>query len=398
MGTPRLQIRGGNPDFLDLPWEEPISDWTTHRLVDMPTGVHRHAVVFVEYEGSVYAIKEMPVHLAENEYKVLNALRDRTHVTAEAAGLVTRPWVERDEEMAAAVITQYVDHSFPYRRLVSGAGFGVRRVQMLDALAWLMVQLHLAGCYWGDCSLSNALYRYDAGAVEAIMIDAETSELRSSLSDGQRLEDIGIMRENLAGEMADIAAMQGLDLDQADLHLGEDVEGRYLALWDELTEVLVISPNEGYKVKERTQRLNELGFFVDDVLLEPDGDRGVVSMKIHVGGRTFHSQRLRELTGIEASENQARVLLGDLNAYLAREGHTSTSGKNVGVVKWLTSVYEPLQNAVVQRWHGEDPIQGVCDLLQHRYELATSAQRDVPNDEALKSWEASGFPGFPLVD
>lgn len=395
MVTPRLQIRGGdNPDFLDLPWSTGISEWEIDRLVTMPTGVHRHAVVFVAYPEGVYAIKEMPVHLARNEFDVLRELEDLAPIVAEVVGLVVRPWIPEDEEMAAAVITRYVLHSFPYRRLVSGSGFGERRAQLLDALAGLLVQLHIAGCYWGDCSLSNALYRYDAGAVEAIMIDAETSEIRSSLSDGQRLEDLAIMKENLAGEMADIAVMQGLDLDDADLNLGADVEGRYLGLWHELNEVLVISPEEGYLVRQRTERLNDLGFFVDDIVLEPDG--GAVTMKIHVGGRTFHSNRLRDMTGIEASENQARILLGDLHAYLSKHGHQTKTGKSVGTIKWLNNVFEPLIEIVSLKWHGDDPIQGVCDLLQHRYELATFNERDVPTEEALISWEENGFPGFPL--
>jgi hypothetical protein len=397
MGTPKLQIRGGDhPDFLDLPWGSTVRDWDVDRLVDMPIGIHRHAVVFVAYDEGIYAIKEMPAHLSRNEFDVLRRLEERTPAVAEVAGLVVRPWIDPGEEDAAAVITKYVEHSFPYRRLVSGPGFGNRRVQMLDALAGLLVELHLAGCFWGDVSLSNALYRYDAGAVEAIMIDAETSVLRPQLSKGQRMEDLSIMKENLAGEMADIAVMQGVELDAADLGLGEDVEGRYLGLWNELDQVLVIAPNEGYVVKQRIERLNDLGFFVDDILLEPDG--GAVSLKINVGGRTFHSQRLREMTGIDASENQARVLLGDLQAYLGKSAGQTPSGKSVGIIRWLNGVFEPAIEAVAAVWHGDDHIQGVCDLLQHRYELATEAERDIPVSEALVSWEERGFPGFPIAE
>ena len=73
-------------------------------------------------------------------------------------------------------------------------------------MASLLVELHLVGLFWGDCSLSNLLYRWDAGLIEAIMIDGETSMLKEELSRGQRLEDLQIMIENVAGEMADIAA------------------------------------------------------------------------------------------------------------------------------------------------------------------------------------------------
>lgn len=395
MGTPHLQIRPGNPDFLDLPWADPITEWASDRLVEMPEGVHRHPVVFVAYDEGVYAIKELPRRHAAAEFVVLRSLEERTGLAATPVGLVSRDWLDRGAEQGGAVITRYVEHSFPYRHLVSGPGFGRRRGQMLDAIAGLMVDLHLAGCFWGDCSLSNVLYRYDAGAIEAIMIDAETSELHPSLSDGQRLQDLEIMKENLAGEMADIAAEHGIELDEADLGLGHGVEERYDALWRELNEDLVISANERYRIRKRIARLNELGFSVDDVDLAPVGQDDRVRMRVRVGGRTFHSQRLRELTGIEASENQARQILSDLNYYIAKSGSHSATGKTVAVMSWITTCFDPLIAQISEVWEG-DPIQGLCDLLLFRLSVATERGSDVPNDEAFRLWTEAGFPGFPV--
>ena len=396
MGTPTLQIRPGNPDFLDLPWEEPITGWDHERLVSMPRGVHRHPVVFVAYDEGIYAIKEMPVRVATKEFTVLVALQGRTHRAAVPAGLVRRTWLDPHDEPSGAVVTKYVEHSFPYRRLVSGLGFGARRSQMLDAVAGLLVELHMAGCYWGDCSLSNVLYRFDAGGIEAIMIDAETSELHPSLSAGQRMHDIEIMRENLAGEMSDIAAMNEATLADADLGLGNDIGLRYDGLWAELTEPLVIKRNEAYRIRERIGRINELGFSVHDIEIEPTAAGDVVTMTTRVGGRTFNTDKLRELTGIEASENQASLILGDLNYYLAKHGDTTATGKSVGTFKWLTNSFEPLVKQISELWHGEDAVQGYCDFLNHRMELATERGTDVPNEEAFKSWVDSGFPGFPV--
>jgi hypothetical protein len=398
MGIPKLQIRPGNPDFLDLPWDGPIDNWDHGRLVSMPTGVHRHPVVFVAYDEGIYAIKEMPVRLAAREFEVLTTLQQRTHRAAIPAGLVERGWLHPQEEASAAVVTRFVENAFPYRRLVSGPGFGSRRSQMLDAMAGLLVELHLVGCYWGDCSLSNVLYRFDAGGIEAVMIDGETSEVHPTLSDGQRVQDLEIMKENLAGEMSDIAAMNELSLHDADLALGEDVLHRYQALWSELTEPLVISRDQGYRIRERIARLNSLGFSVHDINIEPTSSGDVVTMTTRVGGRTYNSNKLRELTGLEASENQARLLLGDLNYYLAKTGATSTTGKNVGVFKWLTSSFEPIVARVEQDWHGSDPVQGYCDFLNHRGALASARGADVPNEEAYASWVSTGFPGFPLKD
>jgi hypothetical protein len=397
LGIPKLQIRPGNPDFLDLPWGEPISRWDHHRLVTMPTGVHRHPVVFVAYEEGVYAIKEMPLRLARREFEVLVSLEERTHRAANPAGFIERTWLDTNEESAGAVITKFVEYAFPYRRLVSGPGFGARRAQMLDAVAGLLVELHLAGCYWGDCSLSNVLYRFDAGCIEAVMIDGETSELHPSLSDGQRLQDLQVMEENLAGEMSDIAAMNGHEVAEADLTLGEDVTRRYWALWTELNEPLVITRDESFRIRERIARVNSLGYSVHDIMIEPTADGDVVRMTTQVGGRTHNTDKLRELSGIEASENQARLLLGDLNYFLARSGRLSATGKNVATFEWLTTSYEPIVARIREIWHGDDPVQGYCDFLHHRGSMAASRQADIPNEEAFESWITSGFPGFPLV-
>lgn len=398
MGTPTLQIRPGNPDFLDLPWDVPIGEWTHDRLVSMPTGVHRHPVVFVAYDEGVYAIKEMPVRVATKEYRVLVALQERTHRAAIPAGLVKRTWLHPHDEPSGAVVTRFVEHAFPYRRLVTGIGFGERRSQMLDAVASLLVELHIAGCYWGDCSLSNVLYRFDAGCIEAVMIDAETSELHPTLSMGQRRHDLEIMKENLAGEMSDIAAMNEADLAEADFELGEDIARRYEALCAEITEPLVIQTNEAYKIRERINRINDIGYSVHDIEIEPTADGGVVTMTPRVGGRTFNTDKLRQLTGIEASENQARLILGDLNYYLAKQGDVTPTGKSVGTFDWLTKSYEPLVSKMAELRPGDDPIQGYCDFLNHRMELATALGEDIPNDKAFESWIANGLPGFNLAD
>ena len=80
------------------------------------------------------------------------------------------------------------------------------RARLLDSLAELFVRLHLAGFYWGDCSLSNTLFRRDAGALAAYLVDAETGELHERLSPGQRDYDITIATENIAGELFDLQA------------------------------------------------------------------------------------------------------------------------------------------------------------------------------------------------
>jgi len=398
MAVPQIHIRPGHPDFLDLPWERSIVEWADPHLVDMPTGIHRHPVVFVAYEEGVYAIKELPVRLATHEFETLRSLSERTARSARPAGLVVRPWSDPGAECSGAVITRFVDYAFPYRELVSGRGFGSRRNQMLDAFAGLLVELHLAGCFWGDCSLSNVLYRYDAGAIEAVMVDAETSRLHSELSPGQRAEDLDIMQVNLAGGMADVAASQGYDLDSADLELGLDITARYESLWRELTTDLVIRPDERYRVRERVGRLNDLGFAVDDIDMAPEGSSRRVRISVSVGGRTFHSQRLRELAGIDASENQARQILSDVAYHEAKYGEKgekgSLTGKAVATMHWRMTRFEPFTARISQLRPGLDPVQGYCDYLNFRYTIAVDRGRDVESEHAFDEWIDAGMPGF----
>jgi hypothetical protein len=391
--TPHIRTRPGNPDFVDLDWSRPISEWTSERLVDMPSGIHRHEVVFVAYADGIYAIKELPQDLALHEFDMLRAIEDRTRHTAKAIGYVERPWVEPDREWSGAVITQYVHHAFPYRELLSGIGFGHRRDALLDAFAGLLVELHLAGFYWGDCSLSNILYRWDASSIEAVMIDAETSRIYDHISRGQRMEDLVIMEVNVAGEMADIAASGGASIDDADLFLGEDISLRYRSLWKELTTSLVVSAGDHYRIRQQIGRLNDLGFAVDDIDLIPVDDGMNVKIRVAVGGRQYHSEQLRQMAGIDVSENQARIILSDLAYHEAKFGGASPTGKAVSTMKWRSTVFEPLILQIVELIPEHDPYQAYCDYLAFRLEMASERDRDVPNDEAFVAWQQSGLPG-----
>lgn len=376
-----------------------MTEWEDPRRLALPKGISRHEVHFYRYEDAVFAVKELPLAAARREWEMLRALEEIDAPAVHPVGLVERPWVDPGAEHAAAVITDYLHHSFSYRELLSGWGFGERRNQMLDAFAGLLVDLHLLGCYWGDCSLSNVLYRFDAGAIQVTMVDAETAAVYGELSDGQRADDLAIMIENVAGGMADIAAEQGADIDAADLALGEDVARRYEGLWAELTRDALIGRDEQYRITERVARINELGFEVRDLRLVPQGDGDRLRMALAVGGRTFHTRRLRELTGVDASEHQARQILSDLGAYEARLARTSPAQKDLASILWRVEVFEPMLERLrsLEDRHTSDPIQAFCDLLHHRYLQSVAAGRDVPTEEALEHWIASGQPGYPFA-
>lgn len=397
---PELTIRTGHPDFLELPWDITLAEWQVPNIVDLPKGISRHEVRFLQYPEGVYAIKELPTRAARQDYTVLRSLESFGGPAVRPVGLVERRSADRHSEDSAALITAYEPFSFSYRELVQGPGFGARRTQMLDAFAGLLVELHLAGVFWGDCSLSNVLYRFDAEAIETVMVDAETAIVfdPGSLTDGRRNEDIEIMIINVAGGMADIAASHGIDLDDADLTLGEDIAERYVALWAELSAEPTIAVDERFQIRARIDRLNDLGFNVDEVDLVPQDEGGSrLKLKLKVGGRTFHANRLKEMTGIEALEHQAKQLLSDLYYFQANLGVTSATGKNVAAVQWRVSQFEPMMDRLRRLRGVIDPIQAYCDLLLHRYVMSEGFGHDVGLEAAWDDWISRGRPGYPLA-
>ena len=133
---------------------------------------------FVEYDGALYALKELPERPARREWKLLRALESQGLPVVEAVGIVTG----REDDLDAVLITRHLEYSLPYRALFSGHAIPDLRTHLLNALVELLARLHLRGFFWGDCSLSNALFRRDAGALSAYLVDAETGELHGQLS------------------------------------------------------------------------------------------------------------------------------------------------------------------------------------------------------------------------
>jgi len=86
----RIQLvpRAGYPDFLDLPWREPLDEWDNERLVVAARGIGRHVVRFVDYDGRLFALKELPERVAQREYRLLRALEHEGIPAVEPVGIV----------------------------------------------------------------------------------------------------------------------------------------------------------------------------------------------------------------------------------------------------------------------------------------------------------------------
>src|SRR5919205_4080579 len=164
--------------LLTLPWDQPLEDWEDERLTEIPQrGLSRHVVRFVAESGEVFALKEISERLARREYSLLRRLNELGIPAVDALGVV----VERPGELDATLVTRFLDYSSSFRALSANPRGARMTDRLMDALVELLARLHLAGFMWGDCSLSNTLFRFDAGALPAYLVDAETDELQEQL-------------------------------------------------------------------------------------------------------------------------------------------------------------------------------------------------------------------------
>lgn len=396
MSAPEFQLvaRTGHPTFLDLPWGEPLEEWTSDRLVTLIRGISRHVVRFVEYDRALYALKELPERPARREWSLLRELESQGLPVVEAVGIVTG----RQGDLDAVLITRHLEYSLPYRALFSGAAIPDLRTHLLNGLAELLTRLHLRGFFWGDCSLSNTLFRRDAGALTAYLVDAETGELHRSLSDGQRLYDLDLAQTNVIGELLDVDAEVGLPPDLDPDEVGDEIVRRYTALWSEVTHDEVFAADERFKLDERLHRLNELGFDVEEIQLDstPEGYR--LRLDPHVVEPGHHRHRLLRLTGLDAQENQARRMLNDIARYreaLERKEKRMLP-ESVVASKWRDEVFEPTVSAVPDELWGRLPAAEVFhQVLEHRWFLSETAKKDVGIEEAVRSYVDSELPRRP---
>ncbi|HZN93340.1 MAG TPA: DUF4032 domain-containing protein [Myxococcales bacterium] len=386
-----LQLRQGNPDFLDLPWDLPLSRWGERcaRLVEIERGLSRHEVVFASYGKAVYALKELPARVAQKEYDVLRGLEDRDLPAVIAVGLArARPDGAAEEN--GVLLTRFLEASLPYRSLFMQPGLERYRERLLDAIAILLVRLHLRGCFWGDCSLSNVLLRRDAGELQAYLVDAETSELHESLGDARRRHDLEIMEENVTGGLADLAALLPLPPALDVMDTGPRIRRRYEQLWAEITRELTVVQGDSFAIQERIRALNALGFSVGEVELVPSGEGNKLRMRTMVTDRDYHRHALHTLTGLSAEERQATLLLGEmqaLQATLSTEKDRSVP-LSVAAFRWLHDRYLPaVEKLQQQRVHApEDPCELYCQVLEHKWFLSEREKRDVGHQRALDDY------------
>ncbi len=382
--------------LLSLPWQTPLEEWDDESLLEVAQrGISRHVVRFVEVDGMVYALKEIDERLARREYRLLGEL--------EAMGMpavsVLGACVERPNDLDAILVTRFLDYSMSYRYVFSHSHAARVSDQLIDAMVELLARLHLAGLFWGDCSLSNTLFRPDAGHIVAYLVDAETAELHPTLSDGQRRFDIDYAAERVGGELFDLQYGGLLPDDVDPIEIAAQLPQRYDALWDELTREELFQPDEQrYRVAERLDRLNELGFDVDELELitTDEGIRLRVHTQVAEAGRDRH--RLFVLTGLQVGEKQARRLLNDVVSYRGyleqREGRSIP--ETIAAHRWRAEVYDRVMAMVPAELSDRlAPAEVFHEILEHRWFLSERAGKDVGTTAAARSYVSGILPRTP---
>lgn len=376
-----------DPALLDLPWHLPLEDWPNENIATLPKGISRHLVRFAHLSGHVIAVKETTLQMATGEYEMLRTLQRMDIPCVEPVAVITGRRAHDGDELPPVLITRHLRFSLPYRALFSQQLRTGTATRLVDALALLLVRLHIDGFFWGDVSLSNTLFRRDAGAFAAYLVDAETGKLYSGgLSNGQRENDLEIARVNVAGELMDLAA-GGRAAEELDpVAVANGIVDAYRSLWSELTGTERFAANERWRINARLHRLNELGFDIEELSIKADAGGEQVRIRPKVVDAGHHQRRLLRLTGLDAGENQARRLLNDLDSYRAATGKQDVD-EEVVAHEWLIRVFEPVVRAIPRELHGKlEPAEVFHELLDHRLRLSEGQQRDVPLAEALTSY------------
>jgi hypothetical protein len=382
-----LQIVATRPDpaLMTLPWHLPLEEWDEH-VVPLPRGISRHIVRFVQLSKHVYAVKETREPIAHREYRTLRELRRLGEPAVEPVGVVTGRVGSDGEPIEPALVTRHLTFSMPYRAMFS-QGLGTQStVRLVDALVVLLTRLHLAGFFWGDCSLSNTLFRPSAGAYAAYLVDAETGELHDSLSDGQRAHDLDIATSNVFAEILDLQAGGYLDESVDPYEIVDLLGARYEALWGELTAPEEFDTNEMWRIEQRIRRLNQIGFDVDELDIVTDWDGATVRIQPKVVDAGHHTRRLQALTGLNVEENQAQRLLNDLDAFAAAHG-LQQEDETVIAHKWLTQVFEPIVRMVPPELRGKlEPAEIFHEILEHRWYLNEDSKTEIDLFEAARDY------------
>jgi hypothetical protein len=377
-----------------LPWHKSLELWPEDPLLAEKRGISRHIVRLVQStddpDSEVYAVKETVSEFANREYKILRQLKQLDAPSVQSIAVIEGRTDGEGEELPCALVTRFLPYSLPYRVLLSGKDVTAEDVTLMaNALALLLVQMHLLGFWWGDCSLSNTLFRRDAEGYAAYLVDAETGEFQISLSDGQREHDLEIAHFNVAAELEDLALSGVLYPGMDPIRASSALIKRYHRLWSALKMRQVLDPNDRHAVERAMRQLHDLGFAVEEVSVqmdESDQKSGKLYFQPKLVAAGYHKNRLRELMGLDTEELQAKRLLASFDRYRGRE-KSPKPPLHDSARRWLEEVFNPTVALIPMELTGRIEVaQFFHETLEHRWYLSEKAGHDVGLEFAARSY------------
>ena len=395
----QLHIKGLGEEIsalYNLPWHTPLEHWPEDETLAAQRGISRHIVRLVrstpDPASEIYAVKETVEEFAVREYEALRELSFRGAPAVAQVAIVTNRYSQNGEELPCAIVTRFLPYSLPYRVILSGQITQHEITNMANALAYLLVRLHLLGFWWGDCSLSNTLFRRDAEGFAAYLVDAETGEFQKKLSDGQREHDLELARFNVAAELEDLKIAGVLFPAMDPIRASESVITRYRKIWKSLSEPQILPAGDRHAVERAMRSLQDIGFAVEEVDIQLAGDKSTVTFIPKLVAPNYHSQRLIELMGLETEELQAKRILASFDRFRSREIE-KTPKKEEAAKRWLDEVFYKVINAVPSAMRGRvEDAQLFHEVLEHRWYLGEKAGRDLGLEFATNDYISKVLP------
>jgi uncharacterized protein DUF4032 len=141
-----------------------------------------------------------------------------------------------------------------------------------------------------------------------------------------------------------------------------------------------------WRIEMRIDRLNDLGFDVDELDIVTDWDGSTVQIQPKVVDPGHHNRRLQTLTGLDVEENQARRLLNDLDSFAAAKQLQNEDAAMVAH-EWLTEVFEPIvRMAPADRRTPVEAAELFHEVLEHRWYLSEQEGREVEIFDAARDY------------
>jgi hypothetical protein len=379
-----------------LPWDQPLENWPEDPSLTAQRGISRHIVRLVrstpEPDSEIYAVKETVQEFAVREYEALKELGLRGAPSVSQIAVVDGRRDAEGNELPCAIVTRFLPYSLPYRVVLSGAVTQHEITNMANALAYLLVRLHLLGFWWGDCSLSNTLFRRDADGFAAYLVDAETGEFQKHLSNGQREHDLDLARFNVAAELEDLKLAGVLFPAMDPIRASESVITRYRRIWKALSEPQILPANDRHAVEKAMRSLQDIGFAVEEVDIKLAGDESTLTFTPKLVAPNYHSLRLKELMGLETEEFQAKRILASFDRFRSREIER-TPDKSESAQRWLDEVFYKVVNSVPMNLKGRvEDAQLFHEVLEHRWYLGEKSGHDLGLDFATSDYISQVLP------